>query len=52
MFLGWCKRRCRRLDLYLDKKKSISSESSPSSSRVLKERGGDNRTAMAFLMTD
>ena len=38
--LGWDMRRCRTwLGLYLDKKNSFSSESSLSSSRVLKERG-------------
>ena len=52
MFLGWGRRRCRTwLWLYLDKKISFSSESSLSSSRVLKD-WGRYPYRMAFLMTD
>ena len=52
MFLGWGRRRCRTwLWLYLDKKNSFSSESSLSSSRVLKDRGR-YPYRMAFFMTD
>jgi len=51
VFLVWGRRRWRTwLGLYLDKKNSFSSESSLSSSRVLKDRGR-YPYRMAFLMT-